>query len=260
MSKFRRRLIVGVQKSDVESMSEIVTVTTSGSVTVPEWCSRAQLFLVGGGGSGAAHSNKNGRCGSGGNGGEVHLATVDITPSASITINIGNGGSAVGYDKQGNAGGDTQCIIGDTTYTARGGSGGVNAGKFYDSLPSGKNWKDYQAELQSIGNRGGYGCINGTHGEAGQDGVLCPFLKTEDKYGASGAGGSDCHNLTPSIVSGGNTGGGYGGYGTSNANTNTGGDATFYGGGGGGGGFNSNHKTGGGGSGYQGIAILRFYN
>lgn len=259
MSDFRRKLLAVAATG--QELVRIVRVTESSTVEIPSYCKYMDLFIVGGGGGGGAHSTSNGRCGCGGNGGEVRYIPGVTTTASYIVVEIGAGG-APGVVKRhdGRAGGSSSCTISGTLYAALGGSGGLDMNTIYDGCPDAYNWQtEYFPMMQPNGNLGGFGAVWGGEGSPGQDGTLCPFLVDGNKYGASGAGGSDCYNIWPGKVSGGETGGGHGGYGADNSTTNTGSDATFYGGGGGGGGFNSNHETGNGGAGYQGFVAIAFH-
>lgn len=264
---FRRRLLSSCNSSESGIVRQVYSSIYSTTYTIPNNCVKMDLFLVGAGGGGAGASYANGRCGSGGNGGEAKLFTINNPPKGtSFYVYRGVGGWGGNHqteedynlDTKGGDGESTYCAIDGITYIAKGGSGGVDAEVFYDYCGD-TYWQDYQRQLQPNGNLGGYGCIWGSQGQSGRDGVVCEFLNNGYKYGASGAGGSDCYNISSYQSLGGQTGGGNGGYGTDNTVLNDGCWATFYGGGGGGGGFSSNHVYGNGGDGENGFSAVCFY-
>lgn len=263
MSYFRRK--VNISESIPEELPDNIIVDTYTNTSeelfaIPAGYKYMSMFLVGGGGSGAGHSGRTtDRAGCGGNGGEVQLyKNIPITGNT-ISIYCGNGGVAnTSATSIGTSGGNTVLtILKDSqiisTYTALGGSAGQIIHSIYDN----KNWIE---TLQNKGNLGGVGTTGTELPSNGYKGVKCPFLEEDKYYGASGGGGCNAYrgSTTEGVAS--ETGGGLGGYGSNNAITNTGGDATFYGGGGGGGAFNSSHNTGNGGNGYQGICIICYHN
>lgn len=249
--RFRRRLMSHL----LNNGSKVVKYLEDDYVYIPNGINSIDLFLVGGGGGGGYHSSTSGICGHGGNGGEVqHYYNVSVTAGMGVEISIGAGGAGgsrygESTTARGTAGGNTVVTVNNTTYIAQGGSGGTNGSISVSP-----------ADTQPNGNVGGQGARGGyAQGALGVQGTKCELDENDDNYyGASGGGGGNCYNYTPTIIYGGETGGGYGGYGRNNDATNTGGDATFYGAGGGGGGFNSKHTRGAGGKGYQGIVIIRY--
>lgn len=249
--RFRRRLMSHFLNSRLNTIRYL----EDDYIYIPNGVSSIDLFLVGGGGGGGHHSKSPNIAGHGGNGGEVkHYYDIAVTPGMGIEISIGSGGAGgskygTGTSARGIAGGNTVVTINGNTYIAQGGSGGTNGSISIEPIDS-----------QPIGNIGGKSARpDYAQGVAGMQGVKCELDEFDlNYYGASGAGGGNCNQFTPILIVGGETGGGYGGYGANNDATNTGGDATFYGAGGGGGGFNSKHTTGAGGKGYQGIVIIRY--
>jgi hypothetical protein len=230
-------------------LAEVINQFTRSTIwIVPTGITSVDVFCVGGGGAGSGDWYLQDHSGSGGNGGVVAYATnVSVTPGASIAITIGTGGIGGTRNQTAQQGGTTSF---GTLVTSAGGYGGL------DGQP---------AAQTSYGRGGANGPLTGnSNALAGGDGIGCPFLTTNNRYGAGGAGANTAYeNASTSKYAlqniGGNTGGGNGGFGRNNTIDNRGGDAAFYGGGGGGASFSSGHTNSLGGNGFQGIVIIRFY-
>lgn len=230
---------------------ETIRITESGIWTVPFNVTNADIFAVGGGGGGGGDAYQSDTSGNGGNGGQIVTESITVIPGEEVSITIGIGG--IGGDSANNY--STATNGGDTVF----GSGIIAQGglKGYSRQESGGS--PVQPSQPGC-TTGGNGSIYGTwYGSPGEDGVLCPFFDLDEKFGASGAGGTNVYRGYSDIAIGGKTGGGNGGGGNNNTQANKGSDATFYGSGGGGGGFSSSHSYSQGGNGYQGIVIVRYY-
>ncbi|WP_211299952.1 YDG domain-containing protein, partial [Cecembia rubra] len=209
-------LLIGQGVYGQTTQTKKVTLTTSGSWTVPAGVTSITVEAWGAGGAGGAGtiSGVNIRAGGGGGGGAYTKSTLTVTPSSSITYTIGNGEV-----------GSTSRSTNFSTVTANGGSNG------------------------STGNNGagGAGGTGGTrNGGAGAAGVN----NTAGGGGGAGSGGDGGAASTGTAGTGGisaageNTPGGNGGNGGVAA-----GVAGSFPGGGGGGGRGENNPGGGGGNG-----------
>jgi len=203
------------------------------------------FLVIGGGGSGGggiASSNEEG--GGGGGAGGYRTSTQSVNVGTVITVTVGDGGSAVGIQTQGNTG-SASSISGSgltTISSAGGGSGGKNSanggnggsggggGSHISSTSSGGSGNT-PSTSPSQGNNGGSGATGGQSGGGGGAGAT----GSTGSYITGGNGG----NGTSSSITGSSVtragGGGGGSY-----NLGTGGT----GGGGGGGNVNSNGVSG----------------
>lgn len=101
--------------------TNIEIFTASGTFSVPAGITKAYISMCGGGGGGAASSQKGG----GGGGASVVNYPFTVTPSASITVTIGAGGSV---DADGGSSSfDTLTVLGGKKGTTAGGLGGNRA-------------------------------------------------------------------------------------------------------------------------------------
>ena len=149
--------------------------TSSGTLTVTEGSTTADILIVGAGGGGGFD-----RGGGGGGGAFVELTNQSITPgSKTVTINAGGFG-ATGTGARGNNGGTTTF---DTTTVKGGGGGGTNASSLRTGSPS----------ADPFGGSGG----------GGAQGLTTPFAG-----GSGGTYGND--GGTPGAVYWGGGGGGAG--------------------------------------------------
>lgn len=235
-----KRKLMGGRKL-VEVIEEIISTC---NWIVPPGCTSIDVFVVGGGGGGSRDQMTSGWSGAGGSGGQVVLVTeIPVISGSQLTVTVGAGGNDSSYG-----------LNSVLTYNR------INIVEAIGGSGNGGNAQTVQAN-NKLGGIGGQG---GGAGKQGLDGVRCPFFRVTDpsysnKYGASGAGGSDAYKHNYPSQSGGLTGAGFGGYGNNNSTSNHGGYAVFYGAGGGGGAFSSRHTYGQGGSGYQGIVIIHYY-
>ena len=269
MSEFRRKLL---SKHKTYGWVEIAKITTIGTteVSLPKY-REIGFFVVGGGGSGHSDFSTTRWTGSGGNGGCVNHFTVPFT-TTSCTVVVGSGGAKTGVKgSKSNNGSPSSIVYNGITYKSDGGFGGSNSkGEL--------NTKQVNSGLGGFGKWGGYNdeamyvwCANhpaselypGTiiPGGKGENGLPNQFDETDTNlYGAGGGASQNAYYPTTLYVGpaipGGVKGGGDGGYGNNNANTNMGQDGSFYGAGGGGGSFSSKHTYSRGGAGYQGIVII----
>ena len=109
-------------------------------------------LLVGGGASGG--SRRNSGFGGGGGAGRFVSSSIDLLPSSSINVTIGNGGAsrAIGDYRAGENGVSSSVIISGTTYSAPGGGAGGCGGEVSKVIQSGSNG----------GSGGGAGSFGGT--------------------------------------------------------------------------------------------------
>jgi hypothetical protein len=220
----------------------LVTYTTSQTITIPQFSTHL-LIIGGGGGGGGGQSNQ----ASGGGGGSGYYQ-VWTNPSigSSYFLQIGAGGAGGAIGASGGAGGET---ILHGVFSAGGGSPGIgNAGA------GGNGGSGGGAGRSGVGS-GGTGGFNGGNGGTGTatigtgSGTTVPIWITPAP--AAGGGGA------PNGGGGGGFYGGGGGGGAANwggAVSTVGGNGSFGGGGGGGGGSPNNGAAGG--SGGNGAAYI----
>jgi hypothetical protein len=227
-----------------------VTFTGSGTLTVTK-SGLADILVVGGGGGAVL---------GGGGGGGVLYATDAYLTAGSVTVTVGAGGAAYGYNGissrvgsfYGVGGGGQNYYHTDGTASRHngqpggsgGGSGTTVAGSFGTGLSGQGNDGGIRVDT-GMGGGGGAGAIgsngSGTTGGNGGVGISNSITNTAVLYGPGGGGGGSVTGGT-----GGLTGGG-------NGNTTTGATAgTANTGGGGGGGNSPGGKAGG-----SGIVIVR---
>ena len=198
--------------------SHLQVFNSSGTFTVPAGVTKVMVELWGaggggGGGGGGGYSNAGGTGGGGGGGGYVK-DIVNLSPGASVTVTIGNGGSGglggfVGTINSPGQNGFSGLSGGSSSFdanTAGGGTGG-NGGQ---GGPNGAN---------GTGGSGGIGGnapgLFGIGGEFGQSGTAFGFGGSSPNGGFGGNPGGD---KTP----GGGGSGGVGQYGNGNNGTNGG--------------------------------------
>jgi hypothetical protein len=153
----------------------VVVYTASGTDTIPSGATRARVYVKAAGASGGG-SNSVGRNGGGGGEGEERWGWVSVTPGATSTVTLNNGGTAIALNTNstGNSGGTSVWTDGTTTITATGGIGGI------------------------AGAGGGAGGNGGSAGSGGD-------------YGMPGNGGLDGADATAGTVGMSGRGGGKGG-------------------------------------------------
>ena len=175
-----------------------VTISTSGTWTVPAGVTSitVRTWGGGGGGGGAASGSSAGAGGGGGGGGAYSIQTFTVSPSQTYNITIGNGGSA------GNTSGTSGTAGGLTTFTgpagtcsAAGGAlgvGGTGEGSFGGgglggSTGTGFLYKGGNGATSIIGgSRNGAG---GGGGGAGNGGAGSNGTSAANVQGIGGAGG-----------------------------------------------------------------------
>lgn len=195
------------------------TYNIPGSFTfqVPNEVTSISAVCVGGGGGGGAFGTATDEAGAGGGGGALAYATFAVTPGESLTITVGDGGTA------------------GQAASANGVAGGASSVK-----------RAATSLVEAGGGAGGQGGQNGRNQPAGGAGGTV----VTGTGGAGGAGGRAQENTNNARGGGGGAGGYSGTGGAGGAAGATGSPGT--GGGGGGGGGNANVTTGGGG----GVGIL----
>ena len=215
-----------------------INFLSSGTLTMNYSKKSADVFLCGGGASGAGGDavGDDGYSGHGGAGGYTTTRTgIPLTGGQAYWIQVGSGGTAGAVDNDTHTAGVASSAFG---YSASGGSS-YNAGTGVGGK-CGMSWYDYGANKVVIH----------SEPESGGSGVLA-FGTGGVYYGGGGGGGASTYNKT--IGYGGPSGGGAGG-GTGSAGSS---GAANTGGGGGGGGPHASGNSGTGGAGGSGIVILR---
>jgi hypothetical protein len=228
-----------------------ILFTTIGSTswTAPSWVTSVEYLLVGGGGgSGGGYDTG---AGGGGGGGMVLTGTLSITPGATYTITVGDGGNAGTVDRtvpletNGGSGEDSTFA----SITALGGGGGFGSRL---PAPGGNDGSGGPAAVNpstaSLGGRGG-GSNGGGGGGGGSSGA--GGNKSLTTAGEGGAGTAS--SLSGSSVNYGV--GGNGGTGASNNNAVAGTSNRGNGARGGGGAAGSQRQGAKGGS---GIVVIKY--
>lgn len=276
------------------SAGTVAILTTSQTWTVPAGVTLLKdVWIIAGGGGGAAGHDRYG-CGGGGAGGVNHLRDVYVTPASSLTAVIGAAGSAgtVSGTHEGGKGGDSTIAYGGVVYTAVGGGGGsardiinstVNGGSGggggTGAPDGGTGIASTLGQITIIegqgnhggtcsggikgGGGGGYSHRGGNYDDAslpgkGGDGIdLRAYVGMslgDGGWFAAGGGGSFANAITGSQATGGKGGGGAGG-----ATDTSPGAAAMANTGSGGGAGGANVPSGqNGGAGSAGIIIIRY--
>lgn len=250
------------------------TFTASGSYTIPTGYTKADLFVVGGGGK--AWSGGHGAFGSGGAGGGRTATKIGLAISSGqkATVTIGAGGTT--GNSTGPSGGTTSIIFPNFTLQALGGetqTDGSTSGGSGGSGGGGASYFRYGHQY----NPGGTGGSNGgnganvvgnyetTYGGKGQGKTTRAWGSSSGTLYAGGGGGSGgCSGAySTSFSNGGPGGAGGGGRGGNGNGYNKRGEDGVAGtantGGGGGGGGSGDGSSGAGGNGGSGIALLKLY-
>lgn len=232
----------------------LLTLTGSGTLTLPEEVT-ADVWLCNGG-------NGGGYGGTGGGGGRLKQST-GITLGKLTVCTVGAGGAGVvanteaassGLSSFGSVSPNTNQSGQQSGHGASGGGGGgygrTRTGDGVTTVPFGETSHFYQ---HSAGGGGG-GCEDRSE----------EYLGTGGKGGSNGANGSAISGYSSNVNGGvgGTRGGGTGGKGVSSGTACNAAAATYYGSGGGGGGiyFNGSgnlRNPGTGGAGYQGVIYVR---
>ena len=208
----------------------LLTLTSSGILTLEEEVS-ADVWLCYGGGNGASYNGNVG--GAGGSGGIFCNETATLPKTSTITIAAAGGASNISGVNLSN------------WLTGAGGGGGANGGsKVYGTggVKAGGDTRPFQDSYFTS-----YPCAGGGGGGSANS-------KSGSNYSGGNGGsstGAGANGSGYSYSNGGVTGGGRGAYLSGGATA-----ATYYGSGGGGG-QGSSYEYGGGKSGYQGLCVIR---
>ena len=160
-----------------------------GNFVVPAGITAVLMCICGGGGGGGGGSNIGGKWGGGGGGGAgTDKSFVTVVPAESITITIGDGGSAGGTNGNGGNGQDSVLNYTGGTITGSAGIGG-------------------KAGQSGYGHGGAGGSGGGAGGAARDDGIDCSATCSGE---ATKGGVSPSPSQNFNLVGGGGGGGGYG--------------------------------------------------
>ena len=143
--------------------------TSSGTFSVPSGVTAVNVLVVAGGGGGG---NQHG--GGGGAGGLIYRPAFPVTPSGTVSVTVGNGGSGGnpgGAPDEGVTGQDT--VFGTLTAKGGGGGGGWDSGSQFAGQPGGSG-----------------GGAAGPNSAAGGDGIQGQQAGDSGTYGFGGNGGS----------------------------------------------------------------------
>ena len=202
---------------------QVLTNTAGGTYTTPASCGHILIEMIGAGaGGGGCTGSSSGETYGGGGGGSV-FAVKYVTVSASTGYTYAIGAAGTGTTGTGNAGGVTSIIINSTTYSISGGTGGT------------------------FGNSGSPGTAGATGTASNMDYVISPINPVNALRGG-------CVD-SPYGIS-------LGGFRVSSPSQITGGVSGFGWGAGGAGAYNSNYSGAGtqsGGNGYQGMIRIWEY-
>ena len=262
ISESERDAILSSGECPTTSASETQTpatilFTTLGTTTwtAPSWVTSIEYLVVGGGGgSGGGYDTG---AGGGGGGGMVLTGTLSITPGATYTVTVGDGGTAGTVDRTAippleiNGGAGEDSIF--ASVTALGGSGG-----FGSRLPSGGNDGTGGAaainpSTASLGGKGGgsTGGGGGGGGSSGAGGAKSGTPPNETIAGPGGAGTASSLSGTSATYGVGGSGG------TGGANNNATAGTTNRGNGARGGGASSGSQRQGA-KGGSGIVVIKY--
>jgi hypothetical protein len=113
-------------KSSFTPTTYTLTTSSSGSFTVPNFCTKIQVLMIGGGGGGGSNATQPFWDGGGGGGaGAAALSvTISVSSGQSITYSVGAGGAGNSTGGKGTNGSCTSITIAGTTYYVNGGGGG----------------------------------------------------------------------------------------------------------------------------------------
>lgn len=227
-----------------------VRFLTSGTYVVPVGYTRADIWVVSGGGAGRGLGSVDGS-GGGGGGGRLVTAT-NASVSGSITVTIGAGGVGSGSDAAGANGGTSSF---GTAASAAGGTGGGTLARTTGGA-SGSGNAGGTGITTAAGGGGGQGAA-GSNGSASAGGAGGTGAALDTGFGGtstrvSGGGGGGGHLTGGTAVDGGGAGGAQVFPSPGNGN-----NATANTGGGGGGGNRRGSFTVSGGSGGSGLIVVR---
>lgn len=177
-----------------QAITKITVFDTPGSSTayVPAK-SKIYVMALGGGGGGGGGLDANYSGGGGGGGAGIFFREFTVTPGASLTITVGEGGAGgTGGASPTNGADGTDSVIaglpGPATFTIPGGSGGT-AANVVGYTPGGGQVGT--ADTQ-IGGSGGYGigAVPGTGGGSMMSPTSNPVAAAPLVYNARGSGGA----------------------------------------------------------------------
>jgi hypothetical protein len=221
--------------------TNVASISSSGSYTVPAGAKSVLIQTWGAGGSGSkGYTNLKG---TGGGGGGFAQKTMNITGGSVLSVTVGTGAVGAAASGNGSAGGTTSVSFGSVVASATGGAGGIST-----ITPSGTGGA---GGIFSIGD---FGYSGGSGATIQQPNDASPGGGAGSSAGTASNGNNAGNTSTGSGSSGGTavTGGAAGGSGgTANSNGDAGG---FPGGGGGG-----SAGTGIGGNGGNGRVIITAY-
>jgi len=192
--------------------------TSSGTFSVPAGVTAVNVLVVAGGGAGKPNMG-----GGGGAGGLVYVPGFPVTPSGTVTVTVGCGGSATG----GPAGPGQDSAFG--TITAKGGGyGSGNPGGSGGGASHGSTSNGTATQPTEPGQSGAYG-----FGNPGGQGSTVTYTLAAGGGGGAGTAGTTANAGTPQVGCGGD----------GKAYTIADGTTPVYYAGGGGGGYNRGHPT-----------------
>lgn len=148
----------GINKTIITSST---TFTTPSSITTS---TQFKITAVGAGGGAAGSNTSNGACGGGGAGSTCIAYVTGLSPSTGYAATIGSGGvggvasTGGGAGQDGGTGGTTSIVIGATTYSAGGGSGGLRGNNY---ALGGSGGTSSNGSLNITGGDGGTGFVTG---------------------------------------------------------------------------------------------------
>lgn len=225
---------------------------TNTTFTVPTGITTITVKTWGAGGGGGNGSAGTGVGGAGGGGGYAQ-ADITVTAGESLTVNVGNGGTANTTASYAGNGGGFSALLRTGTYLIQaggGGGGGGTSGTGTGGAGGAGGGTSGVAGTAGTGGGGGAGttAAGGTAGTIGTGGVA----GNSGAANQGGDGGGSLTNCTTAVTGrGGNGGVGAGGKGGNTATCvgGGGGGGGRFGGGGGGSASNTTNRSGGGGGG-----------
>ena len=179
---------------------------TTSTWTVPAGVTRISVLCIGGGGGGRSYTTGPNLGGGGGGGGIAYISDFAVTPGASVTVRVGNGGQALQTDASNSnaagGGGTSEIVIGGTIRCqATGGSGGSSMSTVGGAAGNGI--------VGSVFGRGGAGgrTDGGTANSLGGGGGAGGFQGFTGGQGAHSRNSSDIRDATAGAGGGGGGGG-----------------------------------------------------
>lgn len=230
----------------------VVKIDTTGNCTwtVPSTVSVVDIFAVGAGGGGGADGG-----GGGGGGAALSRSAIPVTPSSSLTINIGVGGNGSLFGGRIAGSGDSSTVTTSTGafFYALGGSAGGDRTASSGAGGTAPNNGAY------AGGAGGIYAVSGsTIGGVGNYGTSNYFYGSQNTYGGGGGGGIYYDSYSNVTGPAGRNGGGAGASNTSANGQTDGVNGTSGTGGGGGAAGAGNAGRTMGGKGGSGVVLIRY--